>query len=95
MHCVGFRALGLPDTFEKHHDTPLISIAMLLQKCALLLAESSMYTTNLCHDAPPISIRIYRDAFAEVFESGLVGTPQKIGCTRRGSYSAKGRVSAF
>ena len=45
-----------PDTFEKYRDTPPISIAILLQKYALLLAESSMYTTNLYHDTPPICI---------------------------------------
>ena len=36
-----------PDTFEKFRDTPPISIAILLQKFALLLPESSIYTTNL------------------------------------------------
>ena len=41
-----------PDTFENYRDTPPISIAMLLQKYALLLAESSIYATNLYHDAP-------------------------------------------
>ena len=30
-----------PDTYEKYRDTPPISIALLLQKYALLLAESS------------------------------------------------------
>ena len=43
-----------PDTFEKYRDTPPISIAILLQKYALLLAESSIYTTNLDHSTPPI-----------------------------------------
>ena len=47
-----------PDTFEKYRDTPPISIAILLQKYALLLAESSIYTTNLYHDTPPICIAI-------------------------------------
>ena len=47
-----------PDAFEKHRDTPPISIAILLQKYALLLAESSIYTTNLYHDTPPICIAI-------------------------------------
>ena len=47
-----------PDTFEKYCDTPPISIAILLQKYALFLAESSIYTTNLYHDAPPICISI-------------------------------------
>ena len=40
-----------PDAFEEYRDTPPISIAaVLLQKYALLLAESSTYTTNLYHD---------------------------------------------
>ena len=47
-----------PDTFEKYRDTPPISIAILLQKYALLLAESSIYTTNLYHATPPICIAI-------------------------------------
>ena len=47
-----------PNTFEKYRDTPPISIAILLQKYALRLAESSIYTTNLYHDMPPISIAI-------------------------------------
>ena len=47
-----------PDTFEKYRDTPPISIAILLHKYALLLAESSIYTTNLYHDTPPICIAI-------------------------------------
>ena len=44
--------------FEKYRDTPPISIAILLQEYALLLAESSIYTTNLYHDTPPICIAI-------------------------------------
>ena len=37
----------------------MISIVILLQKYAiLLLAESSIYTTNLYHDTPPICIAI-------------------------------------
>ena len=47
------------DTFEKYRDTPPISIAILLQKYALLLAESSIYTTNLYHDTPPIVSRCF------------------------------------
>ena len=47
-----------PDTFEKYRDTPPISIAILLQKYALLLVESSIYNTNLYHDTPPICIAI-------------------------------------
>ena len=47
-----------PDTFEKYCDTPPISTAMLLQKHALRVAESSLYTSNLYHDTPPICIAI-------------------------------------
>ena len=47
-----------PDTFEKYHDAPPISSAMLLQKYALLLAESSICTTSLYRDAAPICIAI-------------------------------------
>ena len=39
-----------PDTLEKYRATPPISIAMLFQKYVLLLAENSIYTTNLYHD---------------------------------------------
>ena len=64
-----------PDTFEKYRDTPPISIAILLQNYALLLAESSIYTTNLYHDTPPICItHLYDDTFAEVLGSGVIGT---------------------
>ena len=45
-----------PDTFEKYRDTPPISITILLQKYALFLAESSIYTTYLFHDTPHICI---------------------------------------
>ena len=45
-------------TYEKYRDTPPISIAILLQKHALLLAKSSIYTTNLYHDTAPICIAI-------------------------------------
>ena len=42
---------------------------------------------------------VLRDTFAEVLGSGVVGPPPifvtLIGCTRRGSYSAKGHVFAF
>ena len=47
-----------PDTFEKYRDTPPTSIAILLQKYALFLAESCIYTTNLYHDTPHICIAI-------------------------------------
>ena len=55
---------------EKYRDTPPISIAILLQKYALPLAESSLYTTNLYHDTS----HRYRDTFADVLGSGVVGT---------------------
>ena len=47
-----------PGTFENYRDTPPISIAILLQKYALFLAESSMYTTNVYGNAAPICIAI-------------------------------------
>ena len=47
-----------PDIFEKYRDTPPVSIAILLRKYALPLAESSIYTTNLYRDTPPICIAI-------------------------------------
>ena len=47
-----------PDTFKKYRDTPPICIAILLQKYALSLAETSIYTTNLYHDTAPMSIAI-------------------------------------
>ena len=37
-----------PNTCEKSRDAPPISIAILLQKYALLLAKSRTYTTNFC-----------------------------------------------
>ena len=46
-----FRSL----TFDKYRDAPPISIAILLQKYAALLAESSIYTTNLYHDIAPLN----------------------------------------
>ena len=47
-----------PDIFGGYRDAPPISIAILLQKYALPLAESSIYT-NLYHDTPPICIAIF------------------------------------
>ena len=47
-----------PDTFEKYRDTPPISIAILLQRYALFLAESRIYTTSLYHNTAPICIAI-------------------------------------
>ena len=54
------RAKSTPDrdTFEKCRDTPPTSVAIILQKSALLLAESSIYITNLYHDTAPIWIAI-------------------------------------
>ena len=42
-----------PGTFEKSRYTPPISIAMLLQMSAVVLAESSVFTSNLYHDTAP------------------------------------------
>ena len=42
------KSLTDPDTLENYRDTPPISSAMLLQKYALLLAESSIYTPPIC-----------------------------------------------
>ena len=53
-----------PDTFEKYCDTPPTSIAILLQKYALPLAESSIYATNLYHDTPPICIAIFLQKYS-------------------------------
>ena len=47
-----------PDIFQNYRNTPPTSIAILLQKYALPLAESSIYPTNLYHDTPPICIAI-------------------------------------
>ena len=47
-----------PDIFEKYRDTPPMSIAVLLQRYALLLAKTSIYTTNLSHDTPSICTAI-------------------------------------
>ena len=59
-----------PDTFEKYRDTPPISIAIFLQKYALLSVESSIYTPNLYHDTPPICIGIL---LQNALGSGVVG----------------------
>ena len=45
-----------PILLKKYRDTHPIPIAILLQKYAPLLAESSIHTTNLYHDTPPICI---------------------------------------
>ena len=63
-----------PDTFEKYRDTPPISIAILLQKYALLFAETSIYTTKF---VSRYASHLYRDTFVEVLGSGVVGTPPK------------------
>ena len=77
---------GVPEKFENKKfgfnfrsllkSTPPVSIAILLQNYALLLAESSIYT-NLYHDAPPICFAI---PFSEVLGSGLLGHPQFFLC---------------
>ena len=61
-----------PDTFEKHRDTPPISIAILLQKYALLLAESSIYTTLV---ARAIRNAIRANRLKDSRESFAVETP--------------------
>ena len=61
-----------PDTFEKYRDTPPISIAILLEKYALLLAESSIYTIVSRYGS-----QLYRDTSAEVLGSGVVGALPK------------------
>ena len=63
-----FRSL---DTFEKYRDTPPISIAILLQKYALLLAESSIFDHQF---VSRYASHLHRDTFAEVLGSGVVGT---------------------
>ena len=60
------------NTFEKYRDTPPISIAILWQKYALLLAESSTNTTSLYHDTPPICIAIL---FRSIRVRGRWNTP--------------------
>ena len=47
-----------PDTSEKYRDTPPISMAYFCKSMPPLLAESSIYTTNLYHDTAPICITI-------------------------------------
>ena len=64
-----------PNTFEKYRDTPPISIAILLQKYALFLEESSIYTTNLHHDTPPICITILLQKYQR---QGSLEHPQKL-----------------
>ena len=53
-----------PDTFQKYRDTPPTSIAILLHMYALLLAESSTYTTNLYHDTALICIAILLENYS-------------------------------
>ena len=63
------------DTFEKYRDTPPICIAMLLQRYALFLAESSVYTTNLYHDTTRISVAILVQKYYRTkYRSRVVGT---------------------
>ena len=62
-----------PDTLETYRDTPPISIAILLQKYVLLLAES-IYSTNLYHDTPPICIAILLQKY---WGQGSLGPPQE------------------
>ena len=60
-----------PDTFEEYRDAPPISIAILLQKYALLLAESKYIQHQF---VSRYGSHLYRDTFAEVLGSGVVGT---------------------
>ena len=63
-----------PNTSEKYRDTPPISIAILLQKYALLSAES----TNIHHQfVSRCASHLYRDTFAEVLGQGSLGHPQE------------------
>ena len=80
-----------PDTFEEYRDTSRISIAMLLQKYAALLAASDVYTTLLNHDTPPIPIVILLQSFAG--SSGVVGTPPKKAV--RGTIAIKGIIDNY
>ena len=50
-----------PDTSEKYHETPPISIVILLQQYAPFWAEGSIYTFNLYYD----TAHVYRDAFGQ------------------------------
>ena len=47
-----------PDTLEKYRETPPVSIEILLQNYAVLLAESSTCTAHLYQDTAPICIAI-------------------------------------
>ena len=60
-----------PNTCEKVSRYTSYFYGILLQMYALPVAGSSIYTTNLYHDTPPICIAIL---FAEVLGSGVVGT---------------------
>ena len=64
-----------PRHFRKVLRYTSISIAILLQKYALFLAERSIYTTNLYHDTPPISIAILLQKY---WGQGLLEHPPKI-----------------
>ena len=72
-----------PDAFEKRRDTPPISIAILSQKHALLLAESSVYTANLYHNTAPICIAIllqkYEGQGSLEHPQVLLGFPDALG----------------
>ena len=72
-----------PNTFEKHRDTPLISIAILLQKYALPFAESSIYhVVNLHHDTPPICITMLLQKYSS--QGSLEHLPKDKGVSNRG-----------
>ena len=60
------------DSFEKHRDTPPISIAILLEK-----KKNSSWQKVVCVHYQFLSqyaSHLYRDTFAEVLGSGVVGT---------------------
>ena len=62
----GSKSILDPDTFEKHRNFYRDT----LQKYRPPLAESSIYTTKLYHDTPPICIAML---LAEVLGSGVFG----------------------
>ena len=64
------RDKSTPAYFEKYRNTPPIFNRYTLAKVCLLLAESSIYTTNLYHDTVPIVLRY----FCRSIRSGVVGT---------------------
>ena len=66
LNCIRrVKSIPDPDTFEKYRDTPPISIAILImQKYALLLAESSIYITHR-QFVSRYGSHLYRDTFVD------------------------------